>query len=73
MNLTRSACESTTNSTPRPHLPDAGGRAAPAGGGRLAQGTGLTLLVTDDEAVQKLNARYRGVDSPTDVLSFPGG
>ncbi len=37
----------------------------------VAQGTGLTLLVTDDEAVQKLNARYRGVDSPTDVLSFP--
>lgn len=37
----------------------------------VVQGTGLTLLVTNDEAIRKLNARYRGVDSPTDVLSFP--
>ena len=33
--------------------------------------SGLTLLVTDDDAVQRLNARYRDVDAPTDVLSFP--
>jgi probable rRNA maturation factor len=30
----------------------------------------LTLVVTDDEAVQTLNRDYRGVDAPTDVLSF---
>ncbi len=30
----------------------------------------LTLVVTDDEAVQNLNRDYRGVDAPTDVLSF---
>lgn len=30
----------------------------------------LTLVVTDDESVQELNRDYRGVDAPTDVLSF---
>ena len=30
----------------------------------------LTLVVTDDDAVQELNRDYRGVDAPTDVLSF---
>jgi probable rRNA maturation factor len=32
--------------------------------------TTLTIVITDDETVRQLNARYRGVDSPTDVLSF---
>ena len=30
----------------------------------------LTLVITDDVAVQALNREYRGVDAPTDVLSF---
>ncbi|MEZ4734279.1 MAG: rRNA maturation RNase YbeY [Caldilineaceae bacterium] len=30
----------------------------------------LTLVITNDEAVQTLNRDYRGVDAPTDVLSF---
>ncbi len=30
----------------------------------------LSVLVTDDETVRGLNKRYRGVDTPTDVLSF---
>ncbi len=30
----------------------------------------LTVVVTDDEMVQSLNRDYRGVDAPTDVLSF---
>ena len=34
-------------------------------------GTGVTLVVTNDEQVRALNAQYRGVDATTDVLSFP--
>lgn len=34
-------------------------------------GTGVTLVVADDERVRALNAEYRGVDAATDVLSFP--
>lgn len=34
-------------------------------------GTGVTLVVTNDEQVRALNAQYRGVDAATDVLSFP--
>ncbi|MCB0081377.1 MAG: rRNA maturation RNase YbeY [Caldilineaceae bacterium] len=30
----------------------------------------LTLVLTDNAAVQQLNRDYRGVDAPTDVLSF---
>ncbi len=31
----------------------------------------ITLVVTSDEAVADLNRQYRGVEGPTDVLSFP--
>ena len=31
----------------------------------------LSVLVTDDEEVRRLNRDYRGVDAPTDVLAFP--
>ncbi|MCB0190098.1 MAG: rRNA maturation RNase YbeY [Caldilineaceae bacterium] len=30
----------------------------------------LSLVITDDATVQELNRTYRGIDSPTDVLSF---
>jgi probable rRNA maturation factor len=30
-----------------------------------------TVLLTDDDAVRELNARFRGQDRPTNVLSFP--
>ncbi len=36
---------------------------------QIASGS-LSLLVTDDETVQRLNREYRGYDQPTDVLSF---
>ena len=36
-----------------------------------ALGEGLSLLLTDDEAVRRLNARFRQQDKPTNVLSFP--
>ena len=30
----------------------------------------LSILLTDDVTIQKMNAEYRGKDQPTDVLSF---
>ena len=32
----------------------------------------LSLLLTDDAGVQALNRAWRGLDKPTNVLSFPG-
>ena len=37
---------------------------------RAARGH-LTLAVTTDRQVRRLNRQFRGVDAPTDVLSFP--
>ncbi|MBP5160046.1 MAG: rRNA maturation RNase YbeY [Lachnospiraceae bacterium] len=31
----------------------------------------ICLTITDDEGIQDLNSRLRGIDAPTDVLSFP--
>ncbi|MGI5850017.1 MAG: rRNA maturation RNase YbeY [Christensenellales bacterium] len=33
----------------------------------------VSLLFTDEDNIERLNARYRGMDKPTDVLSFPSG
>jgi probable rRNA maturation factor len=33
----------------------------------------LTILITDDEQMQKLNQEYRQVELTTDVLAFPAG
>ncbi len=33
----------------------------------------VCLLLTSDEAVHDLNRTYRGIDSSTDVLTFPAG
>ena len=30
----------------------------------------ITLVITGDDEIRDLNRRYRGVDAPTDVLSF---
>ncbi len=35
------------------------------------QGAGFCVRIVDDDAIRELNARLRGVDSATDVLSFP--
>jgi probable rRNA maturation factor len=33
--------------------------------------TELSILITGDEEIRGLNRAFRGIDSPTDVLSFP--
>lgn len=33
----------------------------------------LSVLLTGDAEIRRLNRTYRGVDAPTDVLSFPQG
>ncbi|HEY8477017.1 MAG TPA: rRNA maturation RNase YbeY [Chloroflexota bacterium] len=38
---------------------------------RWQQPASLYVLVTDDEGIRAINREQRGVDQPTDVLSFP--
>ncbi len=33
--------------------------------------TELSVMFVDDAEIRELNARWRGIDKPTDVLSFP--
>ena len=40
-------------------------------GEAVSEGTGVSILLTDDEAVRTLNRQFLGIDEPTDVLSFP--
>ncbi|MEM9153914.1 MAG: rRNA maturation RNase YbeY [Cyanobacteria bacterium P01_F01_bin.33] len=36
----------------------------------LTESCELSLILTDDERVCRLNRQFRGIDSPTDVLAF---
>lgn len=40
-------------------------------GEKLSQGE-ISVVLTDDEAMQAINRDHRGQDKPTNVLSFPG-
>lgn len=40
-------------------------------GERVAPGTALAILLTDEATMRELNRRFLGVDEVTDVLSFP--
>ena len=31
----------------------------------------VNILITDDDAIRDINNRYRNIDEPTDVISFP--
>jgi probable rRNA maturation factor len=33
----------------------------------------IAVMLTDDASIQVLNAQWRGIDKPTNVLSFPAG
>ncbi len=46
-------------------------RAARAACGAAGAGTTISILLTDDAAIRRLNADFRGIDKPTNVLSFP--
>jgi len=48
-------------------------RAALAALGEAQVEGAITVLLTDDRALQRLNQTHRGKDKPTNVLSFPGG
>ncbi len=37
----------------------------------IEAGAALSFVITSDEHVQSLNRQFRGVDAPTDILSFP--
>jgi probable rRNA maturation factor len=37
----------------------------------VPEATELSLVIADDEQLQLLNRQFRGLDKPTDVLSFP--
>ena len=50
----------------RPTLPSA----SPAAPACLAAPLELSLVLCDDGHIQELNKEWRGVDAPTDVLSF---
>lgn len=55
-------------------IPDAETVVERAAGAALGDVAGdLVVLLTDNGAVQLLNAEFRDKDKPTNVLSFPGG
>lgn len=37
----------------------------------ILDGSELSVVLTDDAGIRVLNARHRGIDKPTNVLSFP--
>ncbi len=68
------AAEVTVNSTLWQAQPRAADtvRQAITAAARLAPGDGdVAVLLTDDASVRAMNARWRGLDKTTNVLSFP--
>jgi probable rRNA maturation factor len=46
-------------------------RAVSAAAAQCRTGGDITIVLTDDTAIRKLNRTWRGLDEPTNVLSFP--
>ncbi len=42
-------------------------------GAKLPPGAEISILLCDDAFIQDLNQKWRGMDKPTNVLSFPAG
>jgi probable rRNA maturation factor len=40
-------------------------------GGTVHEGAAVSLCLADDATLRALNSRWRGIDKPTNVLSFP--
>lgn len=40
---------------------------------QVSQESNLTLVISDDAHLQRLNRDFMAIDEPTDVLSFPAG
>lgn len=57
-------------SVDRPRIEAVARRAHAAAGGGSG---GISILLAADRILRGLNRRFRGVDRPTDVLSFPDG
>ncbi len=38
---------------------------------KVAAGTALAILITNDDDIRQMNRQFLGIDEPTDVLSFP--
>jgi probable rRNA maturation factor len=76
LDISLDADEDWDSSTDWARLAEAAARAAIAesafpGLVQAARPVELSVVLTSDEEVQALNARWRGKDKPTNVLSFP--
>ncbi len=47
--------------------------AARLGGRKIPAGAEVSILLCDDGFIRDLNQKWRGIDKPTNVLSFPAG
>lgn len=39
----------------------------------IPPGSDLSIVIDNNEKLRELNGQFRGIDAPTDVLSFPSG
>jgi probable rRNA maturation factor len=37
---------------------------------KIAESVSLDILITNDRQIRRMNKKYRGIDRPTDILSF---